>query len=410
MNERNRELGRTGLRRYGGMLYEEYDPELRGLRGVKVWSEMENDATVAALMFAIKNLIRQTSWRVQAAGSKDADKRAAEFLESNLEDMSNTWQDTLSEILSFLIFGWSVHEICYKRRMGRHKDSRLDSKYSDGLIGWQKLPIRAQETLYEWEFDAHDNLTAFVQMPAPDYEIIRIPAEKILIFRTESRKGNPEGRSILRGAYHSWYFKKRLQELEAIGVERDLAGYPVLVAPDGVDIWSENNVELYGKCLEFVQNIRRDSMEGLVLPAGWSLQLLSTGSRRSFDTNQIIQRYSTEISMTVLADFILLGHESVGSFALSSDKTRLFAVAVGTYLDIIADVFNRYAIPKLLNLNSKAFPNLSGFPMLLHDDIETADLKSLGEFLKTVCGLGLIEPDEQLENYLRTQANLPERI
>ena len=32
--------------------------------------------------------------------------------------------------------------------------------FDDGLIGWQKLPIRSQESLYEWEFDDCDNLTA----------------------------------------------------------------------------------------------------------------------------------------------------------------------------------------------------------------------------------------------------------
>jgi hypothetical protein len=34
--------------------------------------------------------------------------------------------------------------------------------------------------------------------------------------------------------------------------------------------------------------------------------------------------------MTVLADFVLLGHQQVGSFALSSDKTKLFSMAVGS--------------------------------------------------------------------------------
>ena len=62
---------------------------------------------------------------------------------------------------------------------------------------------------------------------------------------------------------------------------------------------------------------------------------MSTGGRRQFDTNAIIERYDTRMAMTVLADFIFLGHQSVGSFALSSDKTELFSMAIGAYLDII---------------------------------------------------------------------------
>ena len=117
-----------------------------------------------------------------------------------MDDMKETWIDTISEILSFLTYGWSFHEIVYKRRMGKTKDVRTRSKYSDGLIGWQKLPIRAQETLYQWEYDNEDNLLGMTQMPPPDFGMFTIPMEKALLFRTKSRKNNPEGRSILRNA------------------------------------------------------------------------------------------------------------------------------------------------------------------------------------------------------------------
>ena len=49
-----------------------------------------------------------------------------------MNDMQDTWIDTISEILSFLTYGWSFHEIVYKRRMGNTKDPRTKSKYNDG--------------------------------------------------------------------------------------------------------------------------------------------------------------------------------------------------------------------------------------------------------------------------------------
>ena len=406
----DREIGRTGAKHYGGIFYEEFLPELRGIRGVRVYEEMsENDDVCGAILFAIKMLIRQASWSVRAASSSAVDKRAAEFVESCLHDMQSTWTDTVSEILSFLIYGWSVHEIVYKRRMGHKKNPQLESKFDDGLIGWQKLPIRCQESLYQWEFDEHDNLTAFVQMPAPKFDIISIPAEKLLLFRTESRKDSPEGRSILRNAYRSWYFKKRIQEIEGIGVERDLAGFPVLIAPESVDVWSPSNAALLNMCNDFVSNIRRDAMEGLTIPAGWELKLLSTGGSRQFDTSKIIERYDTRIAMTVLADFLFLGHEQTGSWALSSDKTELFAMAIGACLDMICEVFNRKAIPALIEMNRKSFSSAE-YPMLIHGDIETQNLAELGTFLKDMTGIGLITPDDELESYLREQAGLPTKV
>lgn len=406
-----KEIGRIGVNRYAGLFFEEFLPELQGQRGVSVYQEMSsNDATIGAIMFAIKNLCRQASWSCQAASNEEPDLEAAEFVESCLDDMSVTWTDTISEILSFLTYGWSVHELVYKRRMGRNKDPRLDSKYDDGLIGWQKIPIRSQSSLYEWEYDDEDNLTAFIQMPAPSFRIIRIPIEKCLLFRTESHKDNPEGRSILRNAYRAWYCKKRIEEIEGIGIERDLAGFPVLTAPEGCDVWAEENAGLLARCNEFVSNIRRDSMEGLTLPQGWNLELLSTGGARQFDTSKIIDRYDVRIAQTVLADFLFLGHEKTGSFALSSDKTALFAMAIGAFLDIICETFTRKAIPALIDLNAKHFSKISGYPKLIHGDVETQDLTSLGAFLKDMTGLGLITPDEELESYLRTQASLPAKI
>ena len=404
-----KEQGRVGLNRWGGNVNEEFLLELSGVKGIRTYKEMSaNDDTVGAILFSIKMLIRQASWSVQPAGSEKIDAECAEFVESCLNDMTSTWQDTLSEILSFLTYGWSLHEIVYKRRMGRKKDPRLNSKFDDGLIGWQKLPIRAQESLFEWEFDSEDNLTAFVQMPAPSYKIFKIPAEKFLLFRTESTKANPEGRSVLRNAYRSWFFKKKIQELEGIGIERDLAGFPVLHAPEGLAIW--DNPELLNTCNTFVSNIRRDAMEGFTLPAGWTLELLSTHGTRQFDLNKTIQRYDKAIAQTVLADFIMLGHEGVGSFALSSDKTRLFSMAIGAYLDIITETFNNKAIPALIDLNDKKFARITDYPQLTHGDVETAELEPLAKYLETCGGLGLITPDEELENYLREQAGLPPKV
>lgn len=310
MTTRKGEVGRIGQKRYGGVFYEEFLPELRGRRGMAAYSEMAaNDDLVGAILYAIKMLIRQVDWNVAPGGASEKDQEAADFVLECMADMQDTWTDTISEILSFLTFGWSAHEIVYKRRCGSSRDPRLNSKYDDSLVGWMKLPIRSQESLYQWEYDENDNLVALTQMPPPNFELITIPAEKLLFFRTESSKGNPEGRSILRNAYRSWYFKRRIQEIEGIGIERDLAGFPVLTAPEGTDIWDQNDPEMVAilnNAQTIVQNIRRDHLEGLVLPSGWKLELLSSGGDRQFDTNKVIDRYDTRIAMTVMADFVLL--------------------------------------------------------------------------------------------------------
>lgn len=120
------EIGRIGQKRYNGVFYEEFLRELQGIRGVEVYREMaNNDDTVGAILFAIKMLIRHTQWNIEPGGDTAKDREAAEFVESCMDDMQSTWTDTISEILSFLVYGWSYHEIVYKRRMGKTKIRRL---------------------------------------------------------------------------------------------------------------------------------------------------------------------------------------------------------------------------------------------------------------------------------------------
>jgi hypothetical protein len=296
--------------------------------------------------------------------------------------------------------------------MGRHKNANLNSKFSDGLIGWRKIPIRSQETLYQWVYDDHDNLLGMIQMPPPDFGLIEIPAERLLLFRTRSRKGNPEGQSIFRNAYRSYYFKRQIQVIEGIGIERDLAGFPVLKTPENIEIWNDDDPEMVEslKNLEsMVQNIKRDSQEGFVLPFGYELQLLSTGSRRQFDTNAIIQRYDLGIATTTLSDFVFLGHEQTGSYALSSDKTKIFSMAIGAYLEIICDAFNSHAIPALIDLNTPRFNGISDYPRLSHGDIESPDIAKLSMFVRDLTAVGALLPDASLEDHLREVAGLPDR-
>lgn len=114
--------------------------------------------------------------------------------------------------------------------------------------------------------------------------------------------------------------------------------------------------------------------------------------------------------MTSLADFILLGHEKVGSFALSSDKTDLFATALRAWLQEVTTVMNQHAIPRLFAFNASKFGRLEKLPQLSFGDIETPNLKDLGQYIKDLSASGAeLFPDDELENKLRGYADLPSK-
>lgn len=413
------ELGVTGLKRVSGYVDDEFLPALRGRKAIAVYKEMSlNDSMVGSLMFAIDKLIREVDWKVVPADHTDENSQAQEFLESVKDDMSHSWDDFIGEVLSMLPFGWSWHEIVFKKRVGPwEKNPAKRSKYTDGLFGIRKMPIRSQETLMRWVFDDNGGIKAMVQMAPPKYSTTVIPINKSLLFRTSISKGNPEGVSLLRTAYRSWYFKKRLEEFEAIGVERDLAGMPVAKVPaeflraaPGTDM--AKTVEAYRK---MVRGVRRDENEGLVLPSQWDpetkqplyeFELMSSSGSRQFDTNAIIQRYEQRILMSVLADFILVGHEQTGSYSLHTDKTGIFRAALNAITKAICDTLNRHLVPKLFEVNGWKLDQLPKFEA---SNIDPPDLDQLAQFISSTAGAGMQWfPDPELEQFVREIAHLPE--
>ena len=401
------QLGVSGLTRYSGYVYEEFLSELRWPWAGKVYKEMaDNDAVVGAILYMAEMLIRKVNWTVTPVSDKPIDKEAADFLLTCMNDMSSSWANTINEVLSMLQYGFSFHEIVYKIRRGPSSSSRFRSKYTDGRVGWKRIPMRAQDTLHEWIFAEDGDIKGFVQLAPPNYKVVTIPLAKGLLFRTRVQKDNPEGKSLLRNAYRSWYFKKHIEEIEGIGIERDLAGFPVLVAPDGLDLWNTedaNMVTLKTTSENLIKSIRRDAEEGALLPYGWDLKLLSTGSARQFDTSAIINRYDNRIAITMLSDIVLIGGDKTGSFALADTKKSLLASALEAQLQAVADVFNSYAVPTLFSYNS--FPGLKETPMITPGQIETPDIKELALMLK-VMGVD-ITTDFELQNCLRNILSLP---
>lgn len=342
----------------------------------------------------------------------------AVFVETCLHDMDMSWEDTLSTILSMLPFGWHTAEIVYKKRGGSTGKTGSNSRFDDGKIGWRYLPPRSQDTRSRWDIDTDDgSIKGMWQNDLYSTRgLVYLPIEKLLLFRTENRKGNPEGRSILRSAYVPWYYKKRIAEIEAVGIERDLAGLPVAYVPYEMltESATQEEVNAREEIKKIVRNIKRDEQEGIIFPMAYDpesgnqlfkLELLSTGGTRAFDTDKILGRYDQRIVMCILADFILLGHENVGSKALSSNKIDLFTTAIGAWLDSIAEVFNTYAIPRLLAMNGM---DPAASPKLVHGKLAQVDLLQLGTFILNISQAGApLFPDDALETYLRDVGGLP---
>ena len=332
------------------------------------------------------------------------DEVANEFVQQCIDDMKPQWSAFISEVLSYRIFGWALHEVIYKRR------DKNNSKFPDGKIGWAGWPIRSQDSLYEWIWDeSTGEVSAMVQQVPNTGRTVTIPMDRALLFRLSQHKGNPEGRSLLRNAYRPWFFKKHTENQEAIGIERDLAGLPVAYMAGELASQSPgDSTETYYQIMQkIVRNVRRDEEAGLVLPLAYDehgnplvkFELLSSSGTRAIDTTKVKEGYARGIAMTMLADWVMLGHERVGSLALADSKTDMYGLTLGVFNDAIAEPINDIAIPRLMMLNGMKPVEM---PKVVPGDIETPDLEKFANAVNTLAGAGMpLFPDDTFEEFIR---------
>jgi hypothetical protein len=398
-------LGVSGDNTHNGQIRaDEFLPELRGKKAVRKYREMrDNDSTVGAVMYAVEQILRDVDLHVTPANDSDAAKVEKEFVESVLDDMDHTLDDHVSDALSYLSYGFGWFEVIYKRRVGpTERSPKKHSKYTDGRIGVRKIAARAPWTINKFDVDQKTGDVLGVEqsvgiMNGSNY----IPTNKSLYYRTTSLNGDPSGRSILRNAYTSYEYLNNLQAIEAIAVERELAGIPVARIP--AEYLSGDASAAQSGFVHNLQQILRDvkfNEQGyIILPSDTypdkdgsptnqrlvDVELMASNGKRNIDINPIVSRYQHDIARSMLSEFLLLG-TSGGSYALSKSKTDLFLRALESYIQAIVDVLNKQLVERLWQLNGLSYDLM---PTIIAGDVAPHDLREISSFLRNLNGAGI---------------------
>ena len=399
------ELGVAGFTVWNGQISEEFIPELAGARGRRVYREMSlNDPVVGAILFIIEMAFRELKPTVVPASDSAEDIRAAEFLRSNMDDMSHSWPSFMSDIVTMFTYGWAYFETVYKFRRGLDGDP--SSENNDGLIGWRKFALRSQLTLNKWVIDEEGGLQGMEQIPPPPkpHIPVTIPIWKSVLLKTKHAGGNPEGQSILRTSYTSWYYRKNLQAMEAISLERMGVGIPTIELPEG---YTDDDLAL---AKEVIRAYRIDEQMGFVLPPGVKLTL-AFGGRGAVGNafESAIVRYRQEILMSVLTQFVGLGMgTSIGSYALGKTQKDIFQLALVGWLREIENTLNLFSVRALFKYNRTAFPTITKTPKIGLGTIGDTNLEQLIVMLKDLVPIGAVQLDEGIRARIRELFELPE--
>lgn len=239
-----------------------------------------------------------------------------------------------------------------------------------------------------------------------------IPIDKCLYLYIMTDVRYKFGKSLLRHVYKPYFYKKSIEAAEAVGADRDLAGLPIMTAPEGFDFTaavpsSPNYSELVKSTLdwatEIVSNIRRDEQEGVVLPNGWELELLK-GQNNSLDTDKIIKRYNTEMCVGLLESFVSEGAFSSSTRDSNSSSVGMFLNSCEGWANFFEDGINKQVIERVCSYNG-----IKNIPKLKHAPINADDIKDLASYVARLVSQGVINPNPGLENELLRIAKLPEK-
>lgn len=396
---------------YGGTGYN-FVPELDGPNGLLRLQKMaETDETVGAMLFVMTSTLSQLNYAhtpcvdgKEVSNTDDDFEEAskwAAFADTCIHDMANTFPDHIEEALTMVWAGFAPCEISFKKRDGE------GSGYDDGRWGYEGITLRDQHTIMEFVNDERQNPIAAVQVTAEGGRA-EIPLWKMCNYRASSVLNNPWGRSMLKNAYRPWYLKQRIQESEAVGIDRELCGMPTMRIPmsdlnlanekDANGVLTEKAKAARGRIQAAVDastKLRYNQAAGLVLPSDpyrdddgkistmlkWDFSIVSSSGQRSIDARTAARDYDRAIARTILMQFLHLGDRSGGSYGLSEDQSSIAIRSLKSISLKICGEYNKKALKLLWLMN--ALPK-KYMPKLEAGEVSEESIEQIGLFLQRV--------------------------
>lgn len=382
------DLGKSGVVVLNGIIsMEEYNSDLQGLKGLKIWNKMrKSDATVRASLKAIKLPIRSANWYVDAGGDTPGDEEAQRVVEHSLFEQIN-FDRFLREGMTSFDFGFSLFEQQYMV---------VDIEGKE-YIGLKKMAFMKQDTIRKWEAkDGEPGVTQQIRtgenIPIEDWKLTR--------FTFEQEGDNYEGESILRPAYRHWYTKDKLYQIDAIAQEKQGLGTLKIKAPAG----AKDDQKEAAK--EVAREQRANEENYIEEPEGFEIEFMDMKAKTTREIMPSILHHDRQIFVNVMAQFLTIGsQESSGSFSASQDQSPLFIMALQTAAKEIAEVINATVVRNIVDANGI---KVTKYPEVKFNRIGQESISVFSTALKNMVDAGLITPDEEIEAYLRDVMHLPD--
>lgn len=402
--------GGSGRANYGGFLeQEEYNPELRGRRGLSVFDKMyRTDPDIRRVVWMCMNPIAGGTWSVEPFGGDEAtdeDIEVAEATEWALwEFMRPNWTGHLTEALPVGIrSGFAPFEGIW------------DTVEWNGrkLIAPSCLDLRLPRTIWRWNQDGPKLVSIEQQLPTGGNVVL--PAEDLVYYRWGAEGDNWAGTSLLRPAYKPWFFKDRLERLDVIKAERQATGIPMCYPPQNASPEQRTQME------EMLSSLRTSETAYMIAPGpkaehidpkeaatlGWTIEMLghNKAGEGATDLKPSLEYQSDKIAAAFIAEFMRLGQGSApgGARATADVQQDPFLAAVEGIAGVIETAINDSIVKRFVALNFA----VDNAPKLRMSLVDSTSLTELADYVQKLATAGALNIDNELEDYLRNRADLP---
>ena len=386
----------------------EKNPALQWPQSIEVFDQMRReDSQVGSVLRAVTLPIRRTTWMIDPAGARPTvTSLVAESLGLPIRGKATKaplrardkfdFDEHLRLALLELVFGHSVFEQVY----------RLDAA---GMLRLRKLAWRPPRTISKFDVARDGGLVAVEQYGySGQAGTIRIPVEKLVVYVNEREGANWIGTSLLRTAYKNWLLKDRMLRAQAVTVERNGMGLPVYegaplpvgveMSPAEADAWIQAQKD---DGLALAKAARAGQDAGASIPNGARFTLTGVSGTLP-DADKPIRYHDEQIARAVLAHFLNLGSET-GSWALGSTFAEFFVGSLNAVALHIANTCQAHVVEDLVDANwgpDERAPRL--VPATIGEE-----QPATAEAIKALIECGAIEPDDELEQYVRQRYKLP---
>jgi hypothetical protein len=206
-----------------------------------------------------------------------------------------------------------------------------------------------------------------------------------------------------------------IEELEAVGVSKDLQGLPVMYIPAQYmsEDASDEQKAIYEQFKNITRNLQQNSQSGVILPSAhdpetrtplFELKLLSTeGGKKNYDTTAVKEYYRAMIFIGMNADILLMGNTQTGSFALGSIKTSLTGAYIESMLKRIVQTFNDDLIRQIYELNGW---NVARRCKMDYEGFEDVDLESFSKAIQRIGAVGYLPRNIEVVNKILNALNI----